>query len=139
MARGHVKSGMRDDLGVHCRSGWEASTLRWLSHQGIAWEFEPRRFDFPGEKRGAKSYLPDIWLPKKKKWIEVKGRLMSSDKTRIRRFKKHYPEEFARLVAIPGSRGDEAAQFFEKMEVPIMAYFRELNKEFKDVVPHWNE
>lgn len=138
MARGHVKSGLRADLDVNVRSGWEASVLRWLNYQNIEWEFEPLRFQFP-ETRGAKSYLPDIWLPKKKQYIEVKGRLMSSDKTRIRRFKKHYPEEFAMLVAIPGSEKDESTVFFKSMDIPIMAYFRELNKEFKDVIPHWSE
>lgn len=139
MARGHVKSGMRADLGVNCRSGWEADLLRWFSHQGIRWEFEPLRFEFPGVKRGAKSYLPDIWLPDEDIWIEVKGRLMSSDKTRIKRFKKFYPEEFAKLQAIPGSPGDDAAAFFESMEIPIYGYYRQINKEFKDIVEFWGE
>lgn len=136
--RWNVKSGFREDLGVRVRSGWEASVLRWLNYQGLKWEYEPKRFPFP-IKRGTISYTPDIWVPKKKLWIEVKGSISTTDRTRIKRFQKYYPEEFARLVAIPGSAKTEAARFFEEVGVPHYAYFLELNKEFRDLIPKWND
>lgn len=139
MARGHVKSGMREDLGIAPRSMWEANLLRWFTHQGIRWEFEPLRFQFPTTKNGAKSYLPDFWLPDEDIWIECKGRLMGSDKTRIKRFKRFFPEEFAKLQVITGAPGDEASTFFESMGIPIYGYYRQIHKEFKDIVEHWGE
>lgn len=132
-------AGYREDLGVSVRSGWEANCLRWLDYEEIPWEYEPTRFQFENAPRGAKSYLPDVYLPTTDQWVEIKGRLMTSDKTRIKRFKKYYPNEFAKLVAIPGSEKDEAAQFFKSMDIPCTAYYRELDKEFKDIVPHWGE
>lgn len=135
-----VKSGYREDIGTKVRSGWEASVIRWLNYQQIEWEYEPKRFYFP-IKRGTTSYTPDLWLPNYEggKWVEVKGSLPAQDRTKIKRFKKYCPTEFSKLTVIVGSPKTEAAKFFEEMEVPVMAYFLELNKQFKDVIPHWND
>lgn len=134
-------SGFREDLGVKVRSGWEASVLRWLNHMGIEWEYEPKRFYFD-YKRGARSYMPDIYLPNYEgtdHWLEVKGRLPPSDKTKLRRFRKHYPDEFAKLMVIPPAKNSEAAAFCRDMNIPIMAYFNELKKEYRDLIPTWED
>lgn len=136
--RSPVKAGARADLGVTVRSGWEANVARWLNHQGIEWEYEPKRFYFP-IKRGVKSYQPDFWLPTQEQWLEVKGHIPTQDKTRMRRFKRHCPTEFNKLTVIVGSAATEAAAFFEELGVPVLAYYRELDKEFKDVIPHWGD
>ena len=135
-----IKAGRREDLGVTVRSGWEANVARWLNYQGIEWEYEPTRFHFP-IKRGTKSYAPDFWLPNYMggKWLEVKGYLPQQDKTRMKRFKLHCPDEFTKLVVITGSAVTEASVFFEELGVPSMAYYRDLNKEFKLTLPHWDE
>lgn len=137
---GRLKSGPREDLGdARFRSGWEASVARWFNHQGIVWEYEPVRFRFLNIKRGTRGYTPDFYLPELDLYVEVKGNLPAQDKTRMRRFRKNFPDEFAKLRVIPGSAKTEAARFFEEMGVPAMAYFRELNKEFKDIIEHWDE
>lgn len=135
-----VKSGYREDLDMTVRSGWEASVIRWLNWEQIEWEYEPQRFYFP-IIRGTRSYIPDLYLPEYEggKWVEIKGGLASNDKTKIRRFKKYCPHEFAKLTVIPGSPTTDAAKFYEEMDIPVLAYFRDLNKEFKDTIPHWNE
>lgn len=51
------------------RSALEANWAATLDSLGIAWEYEPRRFDLPS---GA-TYLPDFHLPELGTWIEVKG------------------------------------------------------------------
>lgn len=135
-----VKAGLREDIGVKVRSGWEASVIRWLNWEGIEWEYEPKRFYYPVQ-RGTRSYTPDLYLPNYKggKWVEIKGSLAKNDPVKIRRFKRHCPTEFAKLMVIPGSPKTEAAKFFAEMEVPVLAYFLDLNKEFKDQIPHWSD
>lgn len=127
--------GKRADLNQFFRSNWEANVARWLNHQGKKWEYEPRVFIFEGIKHGTVSYCPDFKTPST--WIEVKGYLDGKGKTAIRRFKKYHPKEFKKLRAIVGSPGTAADKFFKEMGVPIIAYMRDLNKEFKDSIPHW--
>ena len=130
--------GKRTDLNnLFLRSAWEANVLRYLNHLDIKWMYEPKVFFFEGIKRGTLSYMPDIYLPEEEKWIEVKGQLKPKDKTAIRRFKKFYPDEFSKLVGIPGSKNTKAAEFFREMNIPIFAYMNELNKKYKKVIEYW--
>ena len=138
--------GKRKDLGNQFfRSGWEANVARWFKSKKIEYMYEPKQFPFfgiPGQKdikHGTINYVPDFRIEEGKdyKWIEVKGMLKSSDKTRIRRFKKYYPNEFKKLEAIVGSPKTKAAIFFKEMDVPIRAYYNELNKEHKDSIKDW--
>lgn len=129
--------GKRKDLDQFCRSGWEANTLRWLKHQGIPYKYEPKVFPFLDVKHGTTSYCPDIFVPSDNVWIEIKGMLDGKSKTQIRRFKKYYPEEFKKLRAIVGSPNTKAAKFFESMGVPILAYYNNMNREFKNVISNW--
>lgn len=60
------------------------------------WEHEPKTFWFEEIRRGVRSYLPDFKVTKndgKHYWVEVKGYMDSKSKTKIKRFKKYYPEE----------------------------------------------
>lgn len=135
-----IKAGYREDLQLAVRSGWEASICRWMNHVGIEWEYEPIRFQFP-VTRGRRSYLPDFWLPDHDggTWVEVKGYLRTGDRTKIRRFKKYWPDEFAKLQVIIGREDSEVHEFFKKLGVPVLAYFTLLDKEFKDVIPGWKD
>ena len=135
-----VHAGPRADLGVSVRSGWEANFIRWLNYQDIEWKYEPCRFYFP-IKRGTRSYIPDLYLPGYDggKFVEIKGALAQNDRTKIRRFKKYYPEEYGKLMVVPGSPKTEAAKFYAEMGIPVLAYYLELNKEFKDLILHWDE
>lgn len=138
---GRYKGGVRSDIEgeANTRSGWEANCLRWMTYQKIPWEYEPQRFSFEKIKRGTRSYLPDmrIILDGEYRWIEVKGQLRATDKTRLRRFQLYYPEEFAKLMGIPGSKTDAAGRFFAEMGIPILATYRDLNRKYKGVIPEW--
>lgn len=138
-SKGRTKIGKRKDLGIFMRSGWEANVARYFKHKKISFMYEPKNFHFEKFKHGTVSYVPDFRLEGidgNYQWVEVKGMLKGTDKTRIRRFKKFYPEEFSRLHAIcnPNTAGDK---FFQEMGIPILAYYRHLDKEFKVVIPDW--
>ena len=134
--------GKRADLdGLFMRSSWEANLARWLTTSGYSWEYEPEVFVFDGIKHGTVSYCPDfkihIFGKRAYQWVEVKGQLKPSDKTRLRRMKKHHPAEFAKIVCVVGSPKTVAAKFFASMDIPVLHYYNELNKDCKSVIPHW--
>jgi len=129
--------GKRKDLGIFCRSAWEANILRYLNHLGWKWMYEPRVFTFEKERKGAISYLPDIYLPEYDTWLEIKGMLPSRDRGAMRKFKKYYPEEFAKLKVITGNPKTKATEFFNKMNIPIFAYYSDINKQYKSIIPNW--
>jgi hypothetical protein len=124
------RGGYKPHLGVSVRSGWENNVLLWLNHEGIKWEYEPEVFYFSEVKRGTKGYTPDIWLPKEKVWIEVKGYMSSVDKTKIKRFKKYYPDQFKKLQAITKNDKVDSTKFFKDFGVPIYAYYDDIDKDF---------
>jgi hypothetical protein len=130
------KQGFRGHLGVSVRSSWEANLLLVLNHKKIKWEYEPKTFIFHEIERGTRGYLPDVYLPKEDKWIEVKGRLRPKDKTKIKRFKKYYPDEFSRFECVVKNPRVEAALFFEELEVPVYAYYEDLEKQYGNL-PKW--
>jgi hypothetical protein len=127
--------GKRKDLGQFFRSNWEANMARWFNYQGISWAYEPEVFVFKGIRKGTISYCPDFKIDDG--WVEVKGMLEPKGKTAIKRFKKHFPEEFKKLKAVVGRRGTDADKFFASIGVPILAYINELDKEFKKVIAYW--
>lgn len=142
------KVGKRKDLGFYARSGWEANVARWIKagHSSYtSFKYEPTTFSFTGNvppKGSALSYTPDFQVQTgtKKQWLEVKGNfLRGSDKTKLRRFKKFYPEEFKDLVAVVSTRTCKTADFFRSLGVPdsnIIEY-NKLNKLYKKVIPNW--
>lgn len=95
------KGGKRKDLGnTYFRSSWEANIARYYNYIGVEWQFEPKTFIFENVKRGSVSYTPDFYLPNEDKWVEVKGWFDSKSKTKLRRFKEQYPEEYNKLTLI---------------------------------------
>lgn len=57
---------------------------------------EPQTFWFTEIKRGVRSYLPDfkvINTDNSHYWVEVKGYMDAKSLTKIKRFKKYYPQE----------------------------------------------
>ena len=98
---------IRDDgEKIYLRSGWErnwAAYLDWLVELGeiLAWEYEPKEFEFVEIKRGTRFYKPDFRVVNSNgevEYHEVKGRWTAKAKTQVRRFRKYYPEE--KLVII---------------------------------------
>ncbi len=137
-----TRLGKRPDLGITCRSGWEANYLRFLKSEGLTYEYESETFMFTafGITHGNVSYTPDIKVYRKDgSWyyIEIKGFLDKKDQTKLNRFKKFYPEEFKRLHAVVGSSTNKTAAFFKKIGTPIIHEYNKLNKQYKDIIPLW--
>ena len=131
------------------RSSWEANVYRYMLYlytpktSGVIIQYEPTDFTFWqfGIKKGTVSYTPDFKLihpDGSYEWIEVKGGfLKSSDKTKLRRFKKYFPDEFKRLVAVTPGKTSKTAKFFTEIGVDIKWEYPSLNKEFKKVIINW--
>ena len=85
---------------IYCRSRWEANFARALEYQKgvnlIDWFYEPETFWFMEIKRGVRSYKPDFKILDyygDHYWVEVKGYYDSKSLTKIKRFRKYYPNE----------------------------------------------
>lgn len=93
-----AKGGYREDLKQYFRSKMEANIARYYKSIGEFYIYEYKEFEFKTIKRGQRYCKPDFYLPAPDSWVEVKGGyLRPQDKTKLRRFKKYYPEEFASL------------------------------------------
>jgi len=105
------------------KSLWEynyACYLQWLKSldQIKEWEYEPKTFWFEGIRRGVTNYKPDFRVTENNDsthWDEVKGYMDQKSKTKIKRFKKYFPEETIRVVG---------AEWFKKFK-------------WKTLVPGW--
>lgn len=88
------------------RSTWEIRYAQWLEYQKrqgwiYDWDYEPKTFWFDGIKRGCVSYKPDfqVFIEKRRwYWVEVKGYYDAKSITKIKRFKKYFPNERLQLV-----------------------------------------
>jgi hypothetical protein len=109
-----ARRGKREDLGdAIFRSAMEANVARFFNAANITWEYEPKMFVFPGEIYAPVNYRPDFYVldNKRRYWVEVKGRWSAHDRQKLRKFKKHCPQEFSQLWVIckwsKGTRGRE--------------------------------
>lgn len=138
---GKTNIGKRKDCdNQFLRSGWEANLYRVLKMKGELVAYEPTTFSFAtfGIHKGTVSYCPDFQIKHPKfKWLEVKGFLKRQDKTKLKRFKKYYPEEFKQLCAVVGSPNTAAAKFFEEIGVPIYGYYTSIRKQYASQLTGW--
>jgi hypothetical protein len=89
------------DRKIFFRSNWEYKFALWLQMlkdtKAIKdWKHEPLTFWFHDIKRGTRSYLPDFLvtnLDETHYWVEVKGYMDAKSRTKIKRFRKYYPNE----------------------------------------------
>lgn len=118
--------GIREDLDIYVRSGWEANYCRYLNflikHGAVVmWEYEPNgeEFWFP-VKRGSRSYKPDfkVYL-KDGSWSyhEVKGYMDKRSKTKLKRMARYYPDI--------------------KIELIDSDRYRQIAKRVSSVIPNW--
>lgn len=130
------------------RSSWEANVYRLLKssleEKNIDLiQYEPTDFTFWqfGIKKGTVSYTPDFKITYKDgtySWIEVKGGfLKGQDKTKIKRFKKFYPEEAAHLVCVVPGPTAKTTVFFKSEGIPVLWHYPEINKKYKKLVSNW--
>ena len=66
---------------VNMRSESEVLFAQKLDENGIAWEYEPRRFDL-----GWATYMPDFYLPGSDTWVEIKAWLTDEAAKKIDSF-----------------------------------------------------
>ena len=82
-----MSKGRRYEYNGHVfRSTYEVRMATQLDRFGIAWQYEPTRFDL-----GSCSYYPDFYLPDEDAYIEVKGYLGEISKHKIELFRQLYP------------------------------------------------
>lgn len=75
--------------GCKFRSRLEARWAMFFDRAGIQWEYEPEGFEVgPGHDR--RRYLPDFYLPRVDRWVEVKGRITVPDQLAM--FHAAHPE-----------------------------------------------
>jgi len=135
----HTKTGARPDLnGIVCRSSWESDVLRILQLFKIDFQFEPTTFYFPPDARGKiQAYLPDILLVKTEEYIEVKGMLDARGRNKLRKFKKHYPEEFKKFTVIISKTNKTNKFFFKKLGVNNILFYEHLKTLYANKISHW--
>ncbi len=142
-----TRIGKRKDLdNVFYRSSWEANVARVLHilHGKTNVQYEPTTFSFAqfGIIKGTVSYCPDFRVTLSDGsyiWIEVKGYIKPDDKTKLRRFRKYYPDEFKKLVFITGSSTTKSTKFFESLNVPVYEFYNSLKKRYASQIPAWEK
>ncbi|MBA7553424.1 hypothetical protein ES705_46015 [subsurface metagenome] len=140
-----AKGGYREDLKQYFRSKMEANVARYYKYFGELYIYEYWEFEFKRIKRGSRFYKPDFFLAVVNHWVEVKGRFSDSDKTKLRRFKKYYPEEFKRLrFIIPDkygrdkANGEMVAFLIDELGIEFrdIESYKEMEK-FRGIIPGW--
>ena len=107
------KCGYRADIGHYVRSTWEANVCRILQFRGIAYEYEPRRFDL-----GDTTYCPDFGFANGRYW-EIKGYQTAEWKAKFAKFRMMYPEVEIAII--------------DSKEYSLMA------NSWKDFIPSWEK
>lgn len=139
-----VTRGRREDLGdTFFRSAYEANVARFFRFCGLPWTYEPRKFVFTGYTTAPVCYTPDFEVEERgKTWIvEVKGHWRGSDRQKLRRLKKQYPEEFSRLWVVSrwpnNEKGRRNRALLQKISMTLrMTDYTELER-LAGVIPHW--
>lgn len=140
-----ARGGYRKDLNQYFRSKMESNVARYYNFTGVKWIYEFKEFEFDGIKRGNRYYKPDFYLPNADSYIEVKGWFRQCDKTKLRRFKKYYPNEFSKLwFIIPNKYGrskanGEIMQFLlDDLGVGLdkIVSYKEMER-YKALIPEW--
>ena len=140
-----AKGGYREDLKQYFRSKMEANVARYYRYIRELYIYEYWEFEFKGIKRGSRFYKPDFFLAVVNRWVEVKGRFSASDKTKLRRFKKYYPEEFKRLGFIivdkygrDKANGEMVAFLIDGLGIEFrdIESYKEMEK-LRGIIPGW--
>ena len=142
-----TKGGIRKDIHptYYFRSATEANFARILQYIKATWAFEERVFTFDGYKNKPHMYIMDFEVKGRKKlpdgieqgWIEIKGYMNSQSRSKLRRLKKHYPDEFAKTTVIVYSKHKKKdIEFCKKLGYKVLLY-DVLTKKYKPLIPKW--
>lgn len=77
---------------IRMRSKWKVAYAQYLDRTGVEWQYEPKRFYVGKGNWVGECYIPDFWLPKKKLYIEVKGRMSDFNTAKMAAFRTQYPK-----------------------------------------------
>lgn len=144
---GTIHGGKRADLDYgFFRSTWEANYARYLTQFEIEYQYEPKTFWFEKHKSGTVNYTPDFFLPEYDSWIEVKGQWDSKSKTKLRRFKKYHPKEFAKLTVVTSDiygKSKTARKVFRFLIVTLglpherIISYPSIARKYKSIIGNW--
>jgi hypothetical protein len=130
------KKGKRIDLNnIYFRSKTEANYARYLNFIKHAWEYEPKTFYFSEIKRGQISYTPDFYDKTEDRWIEIKGWFQPKAITKIKRFKKYFPDEYKKLKIVTQSK--KSFNIAVMLSIPLIDNYESIEKRGKYFIPNW--
>ena len=82
-----ARGGLRDDLNMYFRSGWEANFARILNLQGKTWEYEGKTFQLDAST----SYTPDFYVIDESVFYEIKGRMDDKSRRQLELMSDRHP------------------------------------------------
>lgn len=138
-----TKKGKRADLGnTIFRSAMEANFARILRHEKVAYKFEERTFFFHDYKNRPNQYTPDFEVASEHNkfpsgWYETKGWLDGKSRSKMRRFKKHYPDDFNKTIIVVYRKTDKAAITFCQKEGYKFMLYDQLTEKYAPLIPTW--
>jgi len=132
----HTRTGFRKDIQLNVRSSWEANFVRVLNLYKIDFKFEPTVFPFP-IKKGTKAYTPDFYLTNTNEWVELKGYLDDKSKTKLKRFKRYFPNEFDNLTCVISKYSTDAKAFMNDLEVPNIIFYEDIRDSYCEYLINW--
>lgn len=101
--------GFREDIGIYCRSRWEANFARILNYQGKHWLYEHKTFSL----NGTMSYTPDFYVLEDDTYYELKGRMNEISLQKLEAMGRVYPE--IKIVIIGDKEYLKLQQEFKKV------------------------
>lgn len=149
-----TKKGVRKDIHptYSFKSATEANFARIMDFLGLKWKYEERAFTFTQPNGESYKNKPHIYvmdfeiLPSRKKkppkgfqagWVEVKGYMDARSRSKLRRYKKCYPEDAAKTtIVIYAKSKKKDIEFCEKLGFDYI-FFDELAKEYEPQIPTW--
>lgn len=150
-----MKRGVR--VGIHptysFKSATEANFARILNFLNLDWRYEERVFTFSDQIYKTKPYMyimdfeilgvkadPPIGFENHKfglGFYEVKGYMKAESRKKLRRLKKHYPDEYKNTTVILYNKyKKQDIEFCKNLQYKIDLY-DSLTKTFKPHIPEW--
>jgi hypothetical protein len=77
------------------RSNLEVQIAAQLARYEVQYEYEKHKLEY---QRNPSNYIPDFYLPEQDIFIEVKGRLQTSDRVKHQLLKEQHPDADIRFV-----------------------------------------
>jgi hypothetical protein len=70
-------------------------------------------------------------------WVEIKGYLDDKSKIKLKRFKRYYPKEFAKMTCVISKYSKDARAFMEELEVPTILFYEEIKAKYSNSILYW--